>query len=366
MAPTNKRDYYEVLGLKRGVGADELKKSFRTLAFKFHPDRNQGDKAAEASFKEVSEAYEVLSDPQRRKLYDLHGHAGLDGQSFRAPEDIFEQFQDLFADFFGGGFGAQRPTSQGRRASQGGGPRAVQGRDLRTGVRISFRDAVLGAKHEINVAFPMTCPECTGRGTAKGTSPVQCAQCRGRGQVQASSMGFLVMMPCNACRGRGEVITTPCPACSGAGEIRGEKKVKVAIPAGIDHGQAIRLQGQGEPGAHGGPAGNLLVAVEVEPDPNFQRDGMDLAMEVPVSFATAALGGAIEVLTLDDHRLKVDLPPGTQSGATFRYPNEGVPQVGGGGRGDLHVVVRVEVPRKLNERARKALRDFDRALRDED
>jgi molecular chaperone DnaJ len=179
-------------------------------------------------------------------------------------------------------------------------------------------------------------------------------------------MGFLVMMPCNTCRGRGEVIATPCPACSGGGEVRGEKKVKVSIPAGIDHGQAIRLQGHGEPGANGGPNGNLLVGVEVEPDPNYQREGYDLAVEVPVPFVTAALGGAIEVLTLDDHRLKVDIPPGTQAGATFRFPNEGVPQVGGGGRGDLLVVARIEVPRRLSDRQKKALRDFERALRDED
>ncbi len=365
MAASVKRDYYEVLGVSKSATADELKKCFRGLAFKYHPDRNQGDHAAEASFKEVSEAYDVLSDARRRKVYDQYGHAGLEGQQFRPPEDVFEQFQDLFADFFGGGFGSGGGGGRTRRSGASGAPRQQQGRDVRVGVRLSFREAVFGVKREISVAYPVSCAECSGSGAAKGTSPVACRACGGRGQVAHGGMGvMMIAMTCSACGGVGQVIATPCATCSGLGEVRSDKKVKVSIPAGIDHGQAIRVGGHGESGTHGGPAGNLLVVVEVEPDPRFQREGYDVACEIAVPFTTAALGGQVELTSLDDQPLTLTIPPGTQPGTAFTMMREGVPFVDGTGRGNLLVVTRIDVPRKLTARQRKSLKELERVLSD--
>jgi len=361
----HKRDYYEVLGVARTASPDEVKKAFRQLAFKFHPDRNPNNPDAEKSFKEVSEAYDVVSDTRKRELYDAYGHAGLEGQSFRPAEDLFEQFQDMFADFFGASFGGFG-FGGAAKAQQRGGPRATRGRDVRTAVRLSFKEAVLGCKREINVAYPQNCAECSGSGAAKGSAPTTCGTCRGRGQVAHGAGGFVISTTCPECGGRGSVIKQPCGECRGRGEVRQERKVKVSIPAGIDHGQAVRISGLGEPGQNSGPAGNLLVSVEVEPDPRFQREGFDLAMEVPLSFPQAALGSSVQVTTVDDRPLKVTVPPGTQPGTTFVFENEGVPYVDGSGRGKLVVVAKVEVPKKLSDKQKKLLKDLERALADGD
>ncbi|MBK8695197.1 MAG: molecular chaperone DnaJ [Deltaproteobacteria bacterium] len=359
-----KRDYYEVLSVVKTSSGDEIKKSFRKEAFKFHPDRNPGDKEAEEKFKEITEAYDVLSDEQKRKIYDQYGHAGLEGQGVRPPEDIFEQFQDLFADFFGSGFGGG-----GGGGGRGGGgrgrpsqPRVQPGRDLRAGVRLTLREAVFGAKRDVSVVFPAPCATCNGSGAAKGSQPVTCNGCKGRGQVTQGSMGFMIAMPCPECGGAGKVISKPCGDCRGRGEVRQEKKVKVSIPAGIDHGQAIRVAGHGEPGPNGGPPGNLLVVMEVEQDTKFQREGNDLLVEVPVAFSTAALGGTVDLSNLDGTPVTVTIPPGTQPNTAFTLEGIGVPYVDGGGRGNLIAVARVEVPRRMNAKARKALEEFAKAL----
>lgn len=356
-----KRDYYESLGVQKTATADEIKKAFRKEAFKYHPDRNEGNAEAEAKFKEVTEAYDALSDAEKRKIYDQYGHAGLEGQGMRPPEDIFEQFQDLFADFFGSGFGGGG-GGRGRGGGRNSQPRVQPGRDLRTGVRLNLREAVYGTKRDVSVVFPAVCGTCNGSGAAKGSAPVTCGSCKGRGQVTQGSMGFMIAMPCPECGGAGKVIGKPCGDCRGRGEVRSEKKVKVSIPAGIDHGQAIRVAGHGEPGPNGGPPGNLLVVVEVEQDSKFQREGNDLLVEVPVAFHTAALGGTAELSNLDGTSVSVNIPPGTQPNTAFTLEGIGVPYVDGNGRGNLIAVARVEVPRRMNARARKALEEFARAL----
>lgn len=358
----DKRDYYEVLGVSKSASADEVKKAFRQLAFKYHPDRNPDDPAAESKFKEASEAYDVLSDARKREVYDQFGHAGLNGEGFRPADDLFEQFQDMFADFFGGGFGFGGGGGGRQRGGAAKGPRPVRGRDVRTTVRISLRDAVLGCKRELDVAMTKPCPECNGSGAAKGAAPVTCNACRGRGQVTHGAGGFIISTTCPECSGRGSVIKQACAQCKGRGEVRDDKKVKVAIPAGIDHGQMIRLGGLGEAGQNGGPAGNLLVAVEVEPDARFEREGYDLATEVSLTFPQAALGAKIEVLTIDERKLSLEIPPGTQPGAVFTFENEGVPFIDAPGKGRLAVIARVEVPKKLNGKQRKVVEELARAL----
>jgi molecular chaperone DnaJ len=355
-----KRDYYEVLEVARAASPDEIKKAFRQLAFKHHPDRNPDNPEAERLFKEISEAYDVLSDRNKRELYDAYGHAGLEGQQFRPAEDLFEQFQDMFADFFGGSFGFG--PSMGRGRGRNGGPRVVPGRDVRTSVQLTLKEAALGCKKDIVVGYPVPCEDCGGSGSAKGAPPATCGMCRGRGQVAHGAGGFVITSTCPECSGRGSVVKQACSACRGRGEVRQDKKVKVSIPAGIDHGQAIRISGLGGPGQHGGPAGNLLVGIEVEPDPKFRREGFDLIAEVPVSFPQAALGVTVEVATLDDKTVKLVVPPGTQSGEVFAFQNEGVPFVDRTGRGKLLAVVRVQVPRQLSDKQRKALKDLERAL----
>lgn len=362
-SPTvQKRDYYEVLGVSKEAAPDEIKKAFRQLAFKYHPDKNPDNPEAELAFKEVSEAYDVLSDRNKRELYDAYGHAGLEGQQFRPAEDLFEQFQDMFADFFGAsfGFGFNGGPRGGASRGRNGQPRPTRGRDVRTSVQITLREAVLGCKREITVGYPQACTACEGSGAAKGSAPVTCGTCRGRGQVAHGAGGFLITTGCPECGGRGTVVKQACTDCRGRGEVRQERKVKVSIPAGIDHGQAIRIAGLGEQGSNGGPAGNLLVGVEVEPDPRFHREGADLATEVAVSFPQAALGTTLEIPTIDEKTLKVSIEPGTQPGATIVFENQGVPYVDRSGRGRLVAVVRVEVPKKLSEKQRKLLKELEK------
>jgi molecular chaperone DnaJ len=355
--PVQKRDYYEVLGVSRTASPDDVKKSFRQLAFKFHPDRNPEDPSAERSFKEVSEAYDVLSDPRKRELYDAYGHEGLEGQAFRPAEDLFEQFQGMFADFFGASFGFGFREGGGRR-----GNRPARGRDVRTVVKLTLKEAVLGCKRDVTVAYPQRCAACDGTGAAKGSGPTTCNRCRGRGSLAHGAGGFLISTPCPDCGGSGSVIKEPCGECHGRGETRAERKVKVSIPAGIDHGQAARIGGLGEPGQHGGPAGNLLVVVDVEADPRFQREGSDLAVEIPVSYPQAALGASLDVPTIDDRTLKLTIPPGTQPGEMFTFDGEGVPYPDSPGRGRLIAVVKVEVPKKLSDKQKKALKDLEKLL----
>ncbi len=366
---SGKRDYYEVLGVKKNATPDEVKKAFRSQAVKYHPDKNPDNPEAEAKFKEASEAYEVLSDGGKRKVYDQYGHAGLEGQGFHPPEDIFVQFQDLFSEFFGGGFGPQGPQRRGGGGGGGGAKQAKrpqQGRDLRTQVGLSMREAVYGVKRDVVVPYAAACATCEGSGAEKGSAPVACSTCRGRGQVAHGGMGFMVSMPCNDCGGSGQVIGKPCKDCRGRGEVRAEKKVKVSIPAGIDHGQAIRVPGHGDAGVNGGPPGNLLVVIEVAPDERFERHEHDLVTEVPVSFATAALGGSVEIQHLDDQLVRIEIPAGTQPGTPLKIRSLGVPYVDGTGRGDLIAVTRVEVPRKLNAAQKKVLVELARAFGEKD
>jgi molecular chaperone DnaJ len=351
---TAKRDFYEVLGLKKGAGGDEVKKAYRTLAFKYHPDRNQGDEAAEAKFKEASEAYEVLSNDEKRRVYDQFGHAGLEGRGSVAPQDVYDHFQDMMADFFGASFGGQKTT---RRNTAG--PR--QGREIRAGVQVSLRDAVFGVKCDVHVVWPAPCDECKGTGAEKGSAPVTCPGCRGKGTVAMGGFGIMITT-CPTCSGQGTVISRPCAACRGHGEVRAEKKVKVSIPAGIDNGQAIRVAGQGEPGPNGGPAGNLLVVVEVAEHERFHRENADLLTEVPVPFATAALGGTVSLQHLDDSRVDVQIPPGTQPGTAVTLRGLGVPYVDRKGRGNLVAVVQVKVPRSLDARQRAAVEQLAAVL----
>lgn len=357
-----KRDYYEVLGVSKSASADELKKAYRQCAMKFHPDRNPDNPEAEVKFKEAGEAYEVLSDANKRKVYDQYGHAGLEGQSYRPSEDVFVQFQDLFSEFFGAGFGGgggpQRRGGGGGRGAK----RAQQGRDVRTSVQVSLREAVFGSKRDVSVVFPTACGECEGSGAEKGSQPIACPTCRGRGQVSHGGMGFMVAMPCGDCNGSGHVIGKPCKECRGRGEVRTEKKVKVAIPAGIDHGQAVRVQGHGEGGVHGGPSGDLLVLVDVQPDERFERHEHNLVTDVPVSFVTAALGGEVNLTNLDDQPVTLSIPAGTQPGSTVTVRGAGVPHVRGNGRGNLIGVVRVEVPTRLTSKQKSLLQDFARSL----
>lgn len=356
-----RRDYYEVLGIQRSASAEEIKKAYRKMALKYHPDRNAGDAEAEEKFKEVNEAYQVLSDEEKKGLYDRYGHEALEGQGFRPAEDIFSQFQDMFADFFGGSnpFGG---GGGGGRGGRGRGGRGQPGRDLRTGVRLTLREAVLGAKRELSVVFPEVCGECKGSGAAKGTSPTQCKTCRGQGQVAHRAMGMMIAMPCGDCGGSGQVIAKVCGECQGRGEVRAEKKVKVNIPAGIDNGQAIRVPGQGEPGQQGGPPGNLLVVVEVEQDARFERSGNDLVAPLTVPYATAVLGGTVPFELVDGRSITLTIPAGAQPNTALRVRNEGVPHVERGGRGDLLCVLQVEVPTKLNDAQKAALQAFAATL----
>jgi molecular chaperone DnaJ len=349
----DKRDYYEVLGVGRSASEDELKKAYRKLAMQYHPDRNPDDKSAEEKFKEVSEAYEVLTDPNKRRIYDQFGHAGLSGAGVGAgagpgfggfgtidPFEIFERAfggEGIFDSLFGGGFG----TRTRRRA--GG---AMRGSDLRYDLTITFEEAAFGTKKQIVVPRLDECKECKGSGLAAGATRSACPQCRGTGQVRVSQGFFSISRTCDRCSGTGSIVTNPCTHCNGEGRIRGRKTINVTIPAGVELGSQLKITGEGEAGTRGGPPGNLYIFINVEPHPIFDRHGDDLLCEVPISFSLAALGGTIEVPTLNGKaRLKV--PAGTQSGKIFRLRGKGVQNLHGYGRGDQHVRVIVETPQKL-------------------
>lgn len=358
-----KRDYYEVLGVEKGASAEEIKKSYRKLAVKYHPDKNPGDKTAEEKFKELGEAYEALSDDQKRAAYDQYGHAAFDprsrgfsggrssGRGFHDPFDIFRAAfggsgaDSIFGDLFGGGEERNDPSGPQR------------GADLRYDMEIGFEEAVLGCEKEITVSKPETCDHCGGNGAESGSGTKVCSTCGGRGQVVSSRGIFSIAQTCPRCGGAGRVIEKPCRACHGAGRMEKAAKIKLKIPPGVDTGARLRSTHNGEGGVRGGPAGDLYVILHVKPHDIFQREGDDLMCEVPVSFVQAALGADIEVPTLGG-KAQIRIPPGTQPNTIFRLKGKGAKNVQGYGHGDLHVRVSVEVPTHLNNAQKAKLVEF--------
>lgn len=350
----SKRDYYLILGVERNASEAEIKKAFKRLAMKHHPDRNPGDKSAEEKFKEAKEAYEVLSDSQKRAAYDQFGHAGVDtsmgggGGGFHAGAGGFgDIFGDVFGDIFGGG--------------RGGENRAYRGADLRYQLELSLEDAVRGTTVKIRYPTTVVCSSCDGSGAKAGSKPASCPTCGGQGQVRIQQGFFSVQQTCPRCHGRGQIITDPCRACHGEGRVQENKTLSVKVPAGVDEGDRIRLGGEGEAGENGGPAGDLYVQIHIRPHPIFQRRDNDLYCEVPISFTTAALGGELEVPTLDGN-VKLKIPPETQSEKQFRLRGKGVSPVRGGATGDLICKVVLETPVNLNREQKELLREFERSM----
>lgn len=345
-----KRDYYEILGVERGVSAADLKKAYRRVAMKYHPDRNPDDASAEEKFKEASEAYEILSDEQKRAAYDQYGHAGVDQQSGMGGGG-YSNFSDIFGDVFGDIFGGGR----GR-----GGP--ARGSDLRYTLDLSLEEAVKGTTVQIKVPTLVSCKTCSGSGAKPGSKPVTCTTCGGHGQVRMQQGFFSVQQTCPNCRGRGTIISDPCKSCHGQGRTEETKTLSVKVPAGVDTGDRIRLSGEGEAGADGGPSGDLYVQVSVRKHEIFQREGADLYCEVPIDFVDAALGGELEVPTLDG-RVKLKVPAETQTGKLFKLRGKGVTPVRGGAQGDLLCRVVVETPVNLTSKQKEMLRDFQASLK---
>ena len=353
----SKRDYYEILEISRTATEVEIKSAYRKLAMKYHPDRNPGDKAAEEKFKECAEAYAVLADAEKRNLYDRFGHQGVSsaaGAGAGFDPTVFAEFGD-FADILGNMFGFGDLFGGRRR----GGPQ--RGSDLRYDLEIGFEESARGAETTIQIPREENCETCKGSGAAPGSSPATCPQCRGQGQVRYQQGFFQVARTCPQCRGAGRIVSKPCQTCRGTGRTTKERKITVKIPPGIATGQQLRLQGEGEAGAMGGPAGHLYVVVHVREHDFFRRDGNNLFCEIPVNFTTLALGGDIQVPTLDDAET-VKVPEGTQTGATFRLRGKGMPDVNGRGRGDLIATVQVQTPKKLSKDQRRMLEDLAKAL----
>lgn len=343
-----KRDYYEILGVPRNADDGEIKKAYRQLALKYHPDRNPGNKEAEERFKEASEAYEVIRDPEKRSLYDRFGHEGLRGtgfSGFSGFEDIFSSFSDIFEDFFGFGTGRRRET----------GPK--KGADLRYDLTISFMDAVLGKVKEIEIERFEVCGTCKATGIQPGTKKETCAACRGSGQVIHSQGFFTLRTTCSRCRGQGFFIPHPCENCRGTGKVKKPKKIPLKIPAGVDTGSRLRVSGEGMEGERGGRPGDLYVVLNVEPHPFFERQGDDVLCQIPISFPQAALGAEMEIPTLNGSK-KLTIPPGTQSGEVFTLRSLGIPHLHGFGKGDQHIHVVVKIPTKLNKRQKELLKEF--------
>ena len=365
MAET-KRDYYEVLGVPKDADEAALKKAYRVLAKKYHPDANPGDKEAEAKFKEASEAYSVLSDPEKRRKYDQFGHAAFEGGAGGAGgyggfdfngADMGDIFGDIFGDFFGGGRSAYGRSSNG----------PMRGANLRTGVRITFEEAIFGCEKEIELTLKDECPKCHGTGAKPGTSPVTCPKCNGKGKIVYTQQSFFGQVQnvqtCPDCRGTGKIVKEKCPDCYGTGYISSKKKIQVKIPAGIDNGQSIRIAGKGEPGMNGGERGDLLVEVTVSRSPVFMRQETAIFSTVPISFATAALGGPIKIKTVDGE-VEYEVKPGTQTDTKVRLRGKGVPSLRNKNiRGDHYVTLVVTVPEKLTEEQKEALKRFDDAMK---
>ena len=350
----SKRDYYEVLELERDAGQAELKKAYRRLAMKYHPDRNSDDADAEARFKEAKEAYEVLNDADKRAAYDQFGHAGLEagqggGQGFNPGAGMGDIFGDVFGDIFGGG-GGRRGRSQ-----------VFRGADLRYELELSLEQAVAGDSINIDIPTQVECDSCEGSGAAAGTEPAACTTCAGVGQVRVQQGFFSIQQTCPSCKGTGSIIQTPCRTCSGRGRVRKVKTLAVKIPAGVDSGDRIRLAHEGEAGRNGGPAGDLYVDVAVKPHPIFERDGRNLSCDVPIGFAAAVLGSTVDVPTLDG-QVALKIPPETQSGSVFRLRGKGVKSVRVNGVGDLFCRAQIETPVKLTDEQRQLLQQFDESI----
>lgn len=347
---TTQRDYYDVLEVDRNASDEEIKKAYRKMAMKYHPDRNPDNPEAEQKFKEAAEAYDVLRDPEKRARYDQFGFAGVQGGAagaggFGSAEDIFAHFGDIFGDIFGG-FGA------------GGRNRPMAGADVRYNLRVSFAQAAQGSEVSLKLPRRVTCSECHGSGAAPGTHPERCPQCGGTGQVRRSQGFFQIAMPCPKCRGEGQFIAKPCPKCRGEGLVTEVRELSVRIPAGVDTGTRLRIRGEGELGVNGGPAGDLYVVISVDADKTFRREGQDLIYALSISFPKAALGCRVEVPTLNGN-VPMDVPAGTQSGAVLRLRGQGMPYLGQERKGDLLVEVSVQTPTRLTERQKELLREFE-------
>lgn len=360
-----KRDYYEVLGVDKNASETEIKRAYRKVAKKYHPDMNPGDKEAEEKFKEAAEAYEVLSDPEKKSKYDQFGHAAFEQGAggaggfggFDFGGDMGDIFGDIFGDFFGGGRSAYGRSSNG----------PMRGANLRTGVRITFEEAIFGCEKEIELTLKDECPKCHGTGAKPGTSPVTCPKCNGKGKIVYTQQSFFGQVQnvqtCPDCRGTGKIVKEKCPDCYGTGYISSKKKIQVKIPAGIDNGQSIRIAGKGEPGTNGGERGDLLVEVTVSRSPVFMRQETSIFSTVPISFATAALGGPIKIKTVDGE-VEYEVKPGTQTDTKVRLRGKGVPSLRNKNiRGDHYVTLVVTVPEKLTEEQKEALKRFDDAMK---
>jgi molecular chaperone DnaJ len=365
---SKKRDYYEILGVAKGASADEIKKAYRKLAVKLHPDKNPGDKHAEDNFKELGEAYEAVSDPDKRAAYDRYGHAAFaqggaargGGAGFHDPFDIFREVfggggggGNIFEQFFGGGGGAKQERESRQRGS-----------DLRYDMQITLDEAAFGAEKEIEVSKPSACSSCNGTGAEKGSRVVTCSTCGGRGQVVTSRGFFQVAQTCPRCRGSGQTVEKPCGECRGEGRSEQSTRIKLKIPAGIEDGSRLRSTGNGEAGVRGGQAGDLYVVIHVKEHEIFEREDSTLFCDLPISFAMAALGGEIKVNTLHGEA-SLKIPAGTQSGTTFKLRGKGMPELGGGDTGDLHVRTQIAVPKKLTSEQKHKLQEFAELLGDE-
>ncbi|PTY05038.1 molecular chaperone DnaJ [Verrucomicrobia bacterium LW23] len=358
MASSNKRDYYEILGVARTASQEDIKKAYRKLAFTYHPDKNPGDHTAEEKFKELGEAYEILSNADKRAAYDRYGHAAFSqGGGGGAGPDPFDIFREVFGAGGGGGgiFGSIFEEAFG-----GGQERRGRGADLRYDLHITFEESCLGCEREISLTKPETCTHCTGTGAEPGSKVSTCDTCRGQGQVYVTKGFFSVAQACPRCRGTGQKIEKVCATCQGQGRVEKASKIKIKIPAGIDDGSRLRSTGQGEGGVRGGPSGDLYIIIHVKSHPVFTRDGTDLFCDVPISFAKATLGSEIQVPTLEG-TANLKVPAGTASDTTFRLRGKGVPELGGRGHGDLHVRVRVQVPTKLTADQKAKLQAFAEA-----
>ena len=357
----DKRDYYDVLGVNRGASEDEIKKAYRKEAKKYHPDLHPGDKEAEAKFKEINEAYEVLSNADKKARYDQFGHAGVDpnygaGTGGGAGFGGFEDFGDIFSNIFGGGFGG---FGGGQRRN---GP--VRGKDIRTGVLLTFEEAAFGCKKKVEITRQEECPTCKGSGAKPGTKPVKCKKCNGMGRIRTQTRTPFGMMAnetvCPDCHGSGTVVIDPCKDCRGTGRVRKTNKIEVTIPAGINEGQSMQIPGQGEMGLRGGASGDLLVTISIKPHEIFKREGYDVHIEIPITFVQAALGSTIKVPTIDGV-VEYDIPEGTQTGTVFRLRNKGIQYLRSKSRGDEYVKVIIEVPKNLSQSQKDILRQFDTA-----
>ncbi|MFO1242825.1 MAG: molecular chaperone DnaJ [Rickettsiales bacterium] len=361
-----KQDYYELLGVDRKATAEELKKAYRKLAMKHHPDKNPGDKKAEQKFKELNEAYDVLKDDQKRAAYDRFGHAAFENggggpggfgggnAGFDFSGTFSDIFEDLFSDFTGG---KRRPGGAGQRGAGGTGQR---GADLRYNMEITLEEAFKGKQQPFNITTSAACQDCSGTGAEKGAAPENCTACNGRGTVRAQQGFFTIERTCHVCQGTGKIIKNPCKTCAGSGTVRKEKSLSVNIPAGVEEGTRIRLPGEGEAGFRGGPPGDLYIFLAIKPHPFFRRDGANIHCDVPVTFVTAALGGTVDVPTIEGTKVKVSVPEGTQNGHQFRLRGKGMTVLRSQSRGDMYIHARIETPVHLTKKQKELLREFDK------